>query len=442
MKSTLAKLERGSPALDKAYEHALQRIDGQLDGDSEDAKRVITWITFAERPLTTEELCCALAVEPNEAALDPENVPNVEDLVSICAGLVVDDLESDVIRLVHYTTQEYFERIRDRWLPDGQLRIATTCLTYLSFDAFQSGACSTVAEYRERFQQHKLIAYAAQYWGNHAQSVEAEVADLACSMLVQNGLLSCVAKTYIGWITDDIRSYGSYRNGTALHYIAKLGLCIIAKGLLSALGNTLETLKAKDRRANVPIETAALYGHADMVKLLLDKVVDINTQHDSSLRACRLASGAARDALVKLLFDGSADINALRGIHGKALYAASTGGKESVVKLLLDRGVDVNALGGPRGNRTALHAALEEGDEAMVKLLLDNGASIDVLGARPVTNAQSMRQNMAMTRKRRSCSPKAKMRLRASPSTFRQFATWEGTLRHLGIKICPSAEHS
>jgi hypothetical protein len=59
------------------------------------------------------EMYCTLAVEPNEAELDLENIPDVEDLLSVCAGLVIIDQESAIIRLVHYTTQEYFERIRD-----------------------------------------------------------------------------------------------------------------------------------------------------------------------------------------------------------------------------------------------------------------------------------------------------------------------------------------
>ena len=106
VKSSLARLLKGSAALDSAYRDALQRIEGQLGGDYELAKKVLSWVTFAKRPLTTAKICCALAVEPEEAELDRENIPDVEDLVSVCAGLVVVDQESAVIRLVHYTTQE------------------------------------------------------------------------------------------------------------------------------------------------------------------------------------------------------------------------------------------------------------------------------------------------------------------------------------------------
>lgn len=154
MKSTLAKLSKGSAALNEAYEEAIRRIEGQLSGDHELAKKVISWITYAKRPLTTTEICCALAVELGEAELDPENIPDVEDLLSVCAGLVVVDQESAVIRLVHYTTQEYFERIQDVWDPGAQLHIASTCLTYLSFSTFRTGSCSTDEEFEERLQDN------------------------------------------------------------------------------------------------------------------------------------------------------------------------------------------------------------------------------------------------------------------------------------------------
>jgi hypothetical protein len=88
---TLAKLSKGSTALDNAYRDALQRIEGQLAGYYELAKKVLSWITFAKWPLTTTEICSALVVEPGEAILDLDNIPDVEDLVSVCAGLIVVD---------------------------------------------------------------------------------------------------------------------------------------------------------------------------------------------------------------------------------------------------------------------------------------------------------------------------------------------------------------
>ncbi|OCK93219.1 uncharacterized protein K441DRAFT_566546, partial [Cenococcum geophilum 1.58] len=56
------------------------------------------------RQPTTTELYYALAVELGKKELDLDNIPNIKDIVSICAGLAIIDKESDIIRLVHYTT--------------------------------------------------------------------------------------------------------------------------------------------------------------------------------------------------------------------------------------------------------------------------------------------------------------------------------------------------
>jgi hypothetical protein len=138
--STLASLSRGRHSLNEAYEDAVNRIDSQLPEDGALAKRTIGWLSYAKWPLRTEELCHALAVTTGDNALDKDNIPDVEDIVSICAGLVVVDHRSNIIRLVHYTIQEFFEKRRLGWHPRAEVEIASSLLTYLSFDVFQTCA--------------------------------------------------------------------------------------------------------------------------------------------------------------------------------------------------------------------------------------------------------------------------------------------------------------
>ena len=69
MVSALEKLSKGSAALDNAYNGAIERIDGQLPEDRSLAKRAISWISYAQRLLTIQELCHALAIEPDDRAL-------------------------------------------------------------------------------------------------------------------------------------------------------------------------------------------------------------------------------------------------------------------------------------------------------------------------------------------------------------------------------------
>jgi hypothetical protein len=307
VKSTLAKLSKGSAALEDAYKEVIQRIKGQLSGDYQLAKRVLSWITYAKRPLTTTEICCALAVEPDEVELDPENVPDVEDLLSVCAGLIVVDQESAVIRLVHYTTQEYFERIRDAWNPDAQPHIASTCLTYLSFSIFKTGSCSSDKEFEERLHGSQFLDYAAKHWGEHAVTVEDQMCDLACSFLSYKELVSCAAQvllrpeyTYRGY------SQRYPKDSTGWHLTARFGLAIVLEALLlNQVGETALILERRDSTGQTLLNLAAEHGHQRMVKLLLDK---------------------------------GAEVHAQGGDYGNALQAASYGGHEAVVKLLLDKG--------------------------------------------------------------------------------------------------------
>ena len=146
----------------------VERIEGQLPGNRARAKSVLSWITYALRPLTTGELCHALAVEPGDEELDQDNIPDIEDIVSVCAGLVTVDEESNIVRLVHYTTQEYFERIREDWNPAAQQEIALTCLNYLSLNTFRSGSCPSDKDFESRLEQNVFLDYAARYWGHHA----------------------------------------------------------------------------------------------------------------------------------------------------------------------------------------------------------------------------------------------------------------------------------
>src|SRR5256885_10560565 len=88
IKLVLWNLPKGMKGLDVTYEQAMKRIDGQEEGFRELARRVLSWLIHAKRPLTATELQYALAVRVGMKELDKDFVPEVEVLLSICAGLV------------------------------------------------------------------------------------------------------------------------------------------------------------------------------------------------------------------------------------------------------------------------------------------------------------------------------------------------------------------
>jgi hypothetical protein len=108
-------------AYDEQYELALQRIMSQSGDQATLAKATLTWMTFACAPLSPNGLCSALALSlsDNRRELDQAFVPEIDIVLSVCAGLVTVDEDANVVRLVHYTTQEYLTRNREQWSRSG-----------------------------------------------------------------------------------------------------------------------------------------------------------------------------------------------------------------------------------------------------------------------------------------------------------------------------------
>jgi ankyrin repeat protein len=313
----------------------MERIEGQLADEEELAKQVLSWITCTKRPLTTPELEHALTVEPGESQLDEENLCRIEDMVSVCAGLVTIDEESDVIRLVHYTTQEYLQRTQKRWFPDAETDIAMTCITYLSFDAFQSGFCPTDEELEARLRENVLYDYAARNWGHHTRAASTKIRQIILNFLESEDKVSSSSQALIS--SDRLPGYRQQvpENMIGVHLAAYFGL---EKAMTALLENGHDP-NFKDSHNRTPLSYAAENGREAVVKLLLTK--------------------------------NGLDLNSTDAIYGQTpLSLAAEKGHEEVVRLLLaNDGVNLN----PKDtwfSRTPLSWAAENGSVAVVELML------------------------------------------------------------------------
>ncbi|KAH6667723.1 hypothetical protein B0J14DRAFT_437654, partial [Halenospora varia] len=100
IRSALESLRTGSDAYGQAYKDAMERIKQQHAEGEKLAKQALWWITCARRPLVTAELQHTIAVKPGKSEFNEKGQPDIEDIVSVCAGLVTVDEESNIIRLV------------------------------------------------------------------------------------------------------------------------------------------------------------------------------------------------------------------------------------------------------------------------------------------------------------------------------------------------------
>ena len=262
-------MEKGEEALDSEYDKTVKRIENQGKDICEFAKRTLFWIVYAKRPLTTEELRHALAIELGTCKFDKTNLCLVEDMVSSCAGLVT--IDSNIIRLVHYTTQEYFQRRGSKSFEDVQRDIiATSCLTYLAYDVFADGYLALESEsddsdLESRLRQNVFFKYAAQNWAYHIQDIQGCVGDLALKFLMDDGKASASSQVLV--------VKHSPQQFCGMHLVAYFGLSDIAVKLLQE-----KDPDTKDSRGRTPLSYAVERGNTRLVELLLDYNVDLYSE--------------------------------------------------------------------------------------------------------------------------------------------------------------------
>jgi ankyrin repeat protein len=369
IEDALEKLPKGEEAYRQAYDEAMEkRIKGQKPGFANLALQAISWITFAKRPLSTSELQHALAVTDGASTLDSRNLRQIGLIISVCAGLVAVDAESDIIRLVHYTTQEYFEQTGRTWFPHAQTDITKICVTYLSFDAFKTGSSPTDEDFSARIQSNVLYNYAARNWGHHACKSSIEGEKLILDLLESTTKVSACSQAMI----YNKYIWGGETQMSGVHLAAYFGLVTS----MSALLERLHDINSKDKDGQTPLLWATENGHEAVVRLLLDKGADVESKDKYGQTPLSRAAMNGREAVVRLLLDKGADVESKDDVYGQTpLLWAAENGHEAVVRLLLDRGADVESK--DKYRQTPLFCAAEYGHEAVVRLLLDKGADVE-----------------------------------------------------------------
>jgi hypothetical protein len=98
--SILKALEKLPEGFESTYDDAMERINQQSANRKDMAYRLLSWISYAFRPMTLNELQYALAVREDMVGVDENDLDDGEFLISVCAGLVTVSKASHEVSLV------------------------------------------------------------------------------------------------------------------------------------------------------------------------------------------------------------------------------------------------------------------------------------------------------------------------------------------------------
>ena len=361
IKAALTSLPKG---LDDTYERILQQIISKTPEKIEEVKAILQWLVESMAPMTLYELAEAISIQSDDTSLDPDGITtDPEDLVAMCRSLVVLDRSMDppVARLAHFSVEEYLlsDHIAHssvaRFHIDPtvvDLKIAQTCLQYLSFQDFAKPAVMAdlrgSQELDERVKQYALLRYAARYWPEHLKFSGVSAEDHNRQIV-----------SHLQWFLQPGSLGDQYISWQQVYH--------------------LHCSTEDDCSHQPPFYHAVVFGLEHVFNLLLPQVADINAHFVGGWTPLTAAATARQTEMVKTILRAGAqpDIPVLRGYQRwrTALHIAAEQGLEEIAEVLLDAGASPHTRSVSLA--TPLYRAARSGSIPILKMLHDRGADVN-----------------------------------------------------------------
>lgn len=365
----------------------------------------------------------------DEEAIYPEDV-----IVSVCAGLVIVDRMSHVIRLVHYTTQKYFDcERRAELFPDIELKITKTCISYLLFDDFETEELTHGEEHievnDELHSKYPLLEYAGENWGHHARGENEYLAGdmigrllqqklrlfLVCDLIDQSGirafgpvpaltvLVYFGLRRYIGSIANfdessDLTCAIRYRRKELVFFLVErgadwydTGACSLqaacsffqlkgSEGMVISLAEKGVTMDLSVDNGEFLFNRVWLKSSDTEGRRLMEALLELGAAFDPqnityyTPLMCAAIEGDFLSWDIEKLLKSGVPVSEKNELERDPLIYAALARFEAAVRPLLEAGADVHSR--DEGGMTALSAACEGGNAHIVKLLLEHGADV------------------------------------------------------------------
>jgi hypothetical protein len=369
IKEALGKLPK---TLDETYERILLQLSGTDSEDNTDLlRKMFIFLAFGKRPMTLPELAQAVTIDVDGHEFDEDTAfHNPEDLVTLCQPLVALSPTTGHLGFVHYSVQEFL--LSDRLAKAGSeisvyaldpktahTEIARICLSFLDYDDFAAGPCTSYEDFNNRTAKFPFLKYAASQWRFHAteQCVETELTGPILKLLIpqKNPKLASMIQNSTadaGWGNDVI---------CFVTYLAKDGT---------------ERMYTMNKAVN-SLALAAVWGLDSVLSRIVESGADINLPGGFFGNALQCAAYGGHITTAKILLDLGAEANYVQidWTYGTPLMTAILVGRQQMIDLLLERGVDVNV--GSGSFYRPLSSAAFMNDIPTMKRLIEVGADID-----------------------------------------------------------------
>ena len=369
----------------------MERIRGQVPDQAELAMQTLAILTWWRRTvLSAQNLQALLGVEIGEAIFDQDNCPDIEDIVSSCVGLVTLDEDGSVIRLVHYTTQEYLDRTHEQWFPEAHSMITDICSSFLALDCYANLALPSSND------EYLWLMCVALKWSYHAP--QATSSHLQIMRFLMQPINVRRTGYYLHMDEPYLLKYHTWKHAVeesstnGLHFAADFGLeaeivALLNRGcdidaldmhyrtpLMVALGKLVEARKRRHRdKEAVVSKYAAIVGHLVRHGSAINYAID--SSHDlGGTTALHLAVDSGAEEVIRLLVTHGSTMTS-RNEQGETPLHRALRKRSAALEILLEAKPDLNSVAA--GNHDILASAAASGRPKAVALLLDAGASLN-----------------------------------------------------------------
>ncbi|KAI4117724.1 MAG: hypothetical protein LQ345_002100 [Seirophora villosa] len=348
--------------LNSLYDEAFKRIDGQNEDDRELAHRALRWVAYAYEPLRVRMLEEALAIDPQADDFDREASPPIALVLNACAGLLIMEKETATVRLVHYTAQDYFDKLTTSRIQDAHTVLAGDCIAYLNAESIQS---SPDGSYRwDVNRKFPLFVYASTFLGLHAKAGREAglIAEIDAYLLKDPRV----------WLRSLIHNDMLLEECKGCAVAAFFGLCDALRRVLAQT----DDVNVLTHAGFSALHLAAQNDQTAAIKILLEHGADIECKSKREETPLLTAVLAGCRAACELLVDWGANVLATDLNQNMPFTSVEWGSPIPTLQQLLDRGADIDHV--PKNGMTCLVRRVKRGDVQTVRWLLEKGASVNI----------------------------------------------------------------